>query len=58
MEQQCNNLQLLMVENKLRMGAKIRELESQPEQNVKARAQKVDSLLATIPSESTVNECT
>ena len=40
------------------MEAKIRELEIQAELNEEARAQKVDNILATIPSESTVNECT
>ena len=38
------------------MEAKIRELESQLEENEKARIQQVDSILAIIPIESTGNE--
>ena len=38
------------------MEAKIRELEIQAERNEEVRAKKIDNILATIPSESAVNE--
>ena len=55
---QCLALQMQMAKHRNKMEARCRELGSQSERNEEAHTQKVDSLLASIPSESIVNEWT